>query len=137
MCGRYSLVKKPEVPIEEPGFEPRFNIAPTQKALVLRAAGSAAEYLTWGLLPALAKSKGEGSKYINARAETIQEKPMFATSFQKRRCLVFADSFYEWIREEKLRQPVRIQVKNRPVFAFAGIWNETTLDGEAIKSFSI
>ena len=107
MCGRFTLFAKPEKIIEELGiqiplFEPSYNIAPSQQILALAAnsAGTKAGFLSWGLIPSWAKDKKIGWKLINARAETIAEKPSFKPLFYRRRCLIIADSFYEWKRTE-------------------------------------
>ena len=87
---------------------PRYNIAPTQMALTVTSGdGRHASYMRWGLIPSLAKSDSVGSRMINARAETVAERPSFRNSLQHRRCLVLADGFYEWQRTGKVRRPIR------------------------------
>jgi putative SOS response-associated peptidase YedK len=108
---------------------PRYNVAPTQPitVVVARDTGRQIEAHRWGLVPAWAKSVSVGSRHINARAETIAASPAFRTSFIRRRCLIPADGFYEWLRDGRRRQPYLI----RPVEAersaaplvFAGIWS--------------
>ena len=80
--------------------------------------------MQWGLVPSWAKEPGIGNKLINARAETIQEKPSFKVALSRRRCLIPADGFYEWKTEEEARQPMHIRRKDGELFAFAGLWEE-------------
>ena len=92
----------------------------------------------WGLIPFWAKDPSIGHKMINARAETVDEKPSFEHSLQRERCLVIADGFYEWKKEGSTKQPYRITLKNKELFGFAGLWdtwNSTT--GDIIDSCSI
>ena len=132
MCGRFSLTTAPEAmralfDYENfPNLAPRYNIAPTQEvAAVRRAADSAPRELAmlrWGLVPRWAKDISIGARMINARAETVAEKPAFRDAFKKRRCLVPADGFYEWRIEDGKKQPFRIGMKGGAPFAFAGLW---------------
>ncbi len=103
---------------------PRYNIAPTQDVLVVRNDGSQnrAEMMRWGLVPSWAKDPKIGSRMINARSETLAEKPSFRTAYRRRRCLIVADSFYEWKRNGKTRTPMRIMLDSGELFAFAGLW---------------
>jgi putative SOS response-associated peptidase YedK len=111
---------------EAPPIEPRYNIAPSQKAPVIRPSrdGSAGEFvfLRWGLIPSWAKDPKIGYKMINARAETLSEKPAFRVAFKKRRCLIPANGFYEWKREWDGKRPYFIGRKDGGLFAFAGLW---------------
>ena len=134
MCGRYTL-KTPNPRLQElfglqdlPHLVPRFNIAPTQSVFAIRAADSAAALreavmLRWGLIPFWAKDVAIGNTMINARAETVAEKPSFRQAFLKRRCLIPADGFFEW---EKLangkKQPWWIRMQDEEPFAMAGLW---------------
>lgn len=123
----------PEVP-------PRYNIAPTQPALVVREseAGRAVALLRWGLIPSWAKDPSIGARAINARAETVADKPSFRAAARRRRCLVPASGFYEWKREGKARLPYFIFPVGAPAFAFAAIretWGGA--DGSEIESFAI
>lgn len=134
MCGRYTL-KTPNPRLQElfglqdlPHLVPRFNIAPTQSVFAIRAADSAAALreavmLRWGLIPFWAKDMSIGNTMINARAETVAEKPSFRQAFLKRRCLIPADGFFEW---EKLangkKQPWWIRMTDEAPFAMAGLW---------------
>jgi putative SOS response-associated peptidase YedK len=134
MCGRYTLINLAaltqafpwieELPPEQPG---RFNIAPTQPVLVVaNNHADRFEHFHWGLIPSWAKDPAVGNRMINARAETLAEKPAFRTALRRRRCLVPADGFYEWRRDPgggKAKTPMRITVKSGDVFAFAGLWD--------------
>ena len=133
MCGRY-LLKAPAHAlrrafgfVEQPNLMPRYNIAPTQDVAVIRERREpkgerTLQLLRWGLIPSWAEDMKGGAKLINARAEGISERPSFREAFQKRRCLVPADGFYEWRTEGKLKQPYLIQRRDRAPFAFAGLW---------------
>jgi putative SOS response-associated peptidase YedK len=94
--------------------------------------------LRWGLVPAWAKDAAIGDKPINARAETIAEKPSFKAAFRARRCLVAADGFYEWRRDGRVSQPFRIEMRDRAPFAMAGLWERWTGEGrEALETFAL
>ncbi len=146
MCGRYSLTTPVEglrqlfeFP-EQPNLQPRYNIAPTQEVAAVRAAPPAGAsdgpagadegggrrhlvLLRWGLIPAWAKDPAIGARLINARAETLAEKPAFRAAFRQRRCLVPADGFFEWQkREGGPKQPYYIARADGLPFAFAGLW---------------
>jgi putative SOS response-associated peptidase YedK len=134
MCGRYTL-KTPNPRLQElfglddlPHLVPRFNIAPTQSILTIRASAVVpdlreAVMMRWGLIPFWAKDLAIGNTMINARAETVTEKPSFRQAFTKRRCLIPADGFFEW---EKLasgkKQPWWIRMQDEQPFAMAGLW---------------
>ena len=125
-----------------PQLEPRYNIAPTQAvAAVLQTLDSQqrqCKFLRWGLIPSWAKDPAIGSRLINARAETASEKPSFRAAFKKRRCLILADGFYEWQRQEGGKQPFYFQLQHGVPFAFAGLWESWRGDGEgAIASCTI
>ena len=131
MCGRYSLTAPAEVVrdlfnyLERPNLGPRANIAPTQEVAAVRLGADGARHfvrLRWGLVPAWAKDAGMGARMINARAETLAEKPAFRDAFRARRCLIAADGFYEWKSEGGAKQPYRIARADGAPFAFAGIW---------------
>ena len=135
MCGRFSLTTAPEAMRELFGFEnlpnlaPRYNIAPTQDVAVVRqAAGGERELvlLRWGLVPSWTRDTAHPAPMINARAETVGEKPAFRGAFRARRCLVPADGFYEWRREDGGKQPFRIGFADGGLFAFAGLWESWT-----------
>jgi putative SOS response-associated peptidase YedK len=133
MCGRYTLTN-PEAIAERFGLEafsetniqPRFNVSPSQSIPVIRSRedGPALETMTWGFQPAWMKGKGNRPPPINARGETLLERPMFKSAVGKGRCLIPADGFYEWqaIPSQRAKQPMYIRLKDGALFAFAGIW---------------
>jgi len=148
MCGRYTNTISLKKLADRFGFKPlksqfppRYNIAPGQEAPVVVFQGAnTLEMMLWGLVPRWAKEKKMGYKMINARAETLHEKPSFKRPFQGQRCLVLADSFYEWkkVPGSKSKIPMRIVLKNREPFAFAGLWDKwTTPEGKELYSFTI
>jgi putative SOS response-associated peptidase YedK len=149
MCGRYTESKrtadvKARIAFDRAQMEllPRFNIAPTQPAPVVVVNGGEVvlKPMRWGLIPFWAKEQSIGNHLINARAETVKEKPAFRASFKRRRCLVVADSFYEWqkLANSKLKQPMRILLQNEQPFAFAGLWDSWTApDGAEVETFTI
>ena len=147
MCGRYSLISDISALQVRFDFDPpvtehtsRYNIAPTQNVLTVRSEDghNVAEHMRWGLIPSWAKDMSIGNRAINARAETLAERPMFRTALRRRRCLILADGFYEWIRQGKARQPMRILLTTGEPFAFAGLWETwTNPDGETIHSCTI
>lgn len=145
MCGRYSLtaeeakLRKRFSYQEELGLRPRYNIAPTQDAVVIYCEDTPRPCtMRWGLVPFWLKDEAIGNKLINARAETVSEKPAFRTAFSRRRCLVLADGFYEWIMTGDGKQPIRILMKDREPFAFAGLWDKWRReDGSELRSFTI
>ena len=145
MCGRYTLKTASELVADQFDFEeleeaePRYNIAPSQPVVCVRMLPGSARregvMLRWGLIPSWAKDPTIGMKLINARAETVTERPSFRGSFRQRRCLVLADGFYEWPREGRVRQPYYIRMKDERPFAFAGLWDRwTSIDGRVIES---
>ena len=127
MCGRFTLKTPERAKFDLNTFDrdilvPRYNIAPSQNVIAILERDSAREAtsLRWGLIPFWSK---EPKGFINARAETVEQKPAFNDSFQKRRCLILADGFYEWERNGKVSQPYYFQMKDQAPFAFAGIWD--------------
>ena len=138
MCGRYSLGKKPRNwPEETQPFIPRFNIAPSQHAPVFLSNDSL-KIMRWGLVPGWAQDETSGYKMINARAETIADRPAFRSCLQNRRCAVPADSFYEWRKNGKPKQPVRFLLADQEPFLFAGLWDQRCKqDGSTLQSFTI
>ena len=148
MCGRFTLTINP-ADVQEPfvdytfpkQFAPRFNIAPTQPVLAVpNDEQNRADFLVWGLIPMWAKDPSIGSRMINARAETLEEKPAFRSSLKYKRCLILADGFYEWkgAPGKKVKTPFFIHMKDRRPFAFAGLWDSwTSPDGSQIKSCTI
>lgn len=137
MCGRYSLTaelgelaERFEFDGDWDAFERRHNIAPTQEVLTVVGGGKRrGGFMRWGLIPHWAKDPKIGSRMINARAETVAEKPAFRNSLRRRRCLVLADGFHEWRRVGKTKTPMRIVMRSGEPFAFAGLW-ETWKDPE-------
>lgn len=135
MCGRYTLRARPGAVARAAGdggdlpFRPRFNIAPSEAVLAYRArdrGGAEAVHLRWGLIPSWAKDPTIGQRMINARAETIAEKPAFRRPFRHDRCAVAADGFYEWRRPDSAKgtkQPYFIRLVGDQPFAFAGLWD--------------
>lgn len=148
MCGRFTLATDsaelqqafPEVQFPAEG-RPRFNVAPSQPVLAVPNDGKlSADYFLWGLIPTWAKDPAIGSKLINARAETLGEKPSFRGSYKYKRCLVFADGFYEWKTEagSKTKIPHFIHLESGLPFAFAGLWDEWHApDGSQVKTCTI
>jgi putative SOS response-associated peptidase YedK len=148
MCGRYSLTSPVEAMRalfgfdELPNLQPRYNIAPTQDVPVIRNrenSGRELAMLRWGLVPAWAKEVTGSAPLINARGETVAEKPSFRDAFAKRRCLIPADGFYEWRKTEKgVKQPFRIALPDDTPFAFAGIWERwRSAQGELLESCAL
>lgn len=134
MCGRFTLLAKEDeirkrfaIDYMAESVEVRYNIAPTQRVFVVLFDGEKKRggYIQWGLVPSWAKDPSFASNLINARVETAHEKPSFRSLLVRRRCLVIADSFYEWQAKEKTDKVVhRIQVKGESLFAFAGLWDK-------------
>lgn len=150
MCGRYSQSQSAEIIAKAfqvdsvPALKPRYNIAPTQSVpTVLQTSASTNrqfKMLHWGLIPSWAKDPKMGGRLINARAETVNEKPAFRSAFRQRRCLVLADGFYEWQQQEdkKQKQPFYFRLSDGQPFAFAGLWEHWKgADGEEIESCTL
>ncbi len=118
---------------------PRYNIAPGQEApVVVHDGGKSLEMMKWGLVPSWAKDPSIGNRMINARAETLAEKPSFKRLIGKKRCLVLADGFYEWRKEGKGKVPMRITLRGGEPFSFAGLWDSWKKpDGGELRSFTI
>jgi len=146
MCGRYSLSKS-KIVLEErfqaemlPDFKPRYNVAPTQLVPVITSQSPKGfSFFYWGITPDFGKNKPVAQKLINARAESVNDKVSFKSSFEKRRCLIPADGFYEWKKlGKKTKIPYRFTLKEDELFAFAGIWEEyETVNGEIQHTFLI
>jgi putative SOS response-associated peptidase YedK len=148
MCGRFSQSKSAETIAQVfqvnnvPPLTPRYNIAPTQQiqTILQNAEQSQREFqiLHWGLIPSWAKAPKMGARMINARAETVAEKPSFRAAFKQRRCLILADGFYEWQQQQKKKQPFYFRMNDEHPFAFAGLWEHwKSGDGEVINSCTI
>ncbi|MCF6252450.1 MAG: SOS response-associated peptidase [Methylococcaceae bacterium] len=146
MCGRFNLTATPEQVIETfhlhrlPRYEPSYNIPPGQKILTivqLDDGSHKAVNLYWGLIPHWSKDRKISSRLMNARAETLAEKPAFKTAYQQRRCLILATGFYEWLKLEQGKQAYCISPENQSLFAFAGLWEYWEHDTETIYSCTI
>jgi len=162
MCGRFSLSQSAEAIAEVfalpevPSWEARYNIAPTQLVPAVWQASEQSDrqfhLLRWGLIPSWAKDPAIGARLINARAETVTEKPSFRAAFRQRRCLVVADGFYEWQhrvlveetspakspRQQGKKQPFYFRLQDGKPFAFAGLWEHWQApNGEVIESCTI
>lgn len=149
MCGRFTLTASGDelatlFALEQaPNLEPRYNIAPTQPVAVVRLdhEGRRREFtlMRWGLIPSWAKDISIGNRLINARAETLTEKPAFRTAFRRRRCLIPANGFYEWQKPAAGRkQPYFIGLPDRRPFAFAGLWEHWEgADGSVLDTCAI
>ena len=148
MCGRFSQTATPDMIAEQfevnepPLFKPRYNIAPSQQVATIRLNPEAAKrecvMLRWGLIPSWAKDPKIGNQCINAKAETVAEKPSFRAAFKKRRCLVIADGFYEWQLQGKQKQPMWIGLKSKRPFAFAGLWEHwKSAEGQPLETCTI
>jgi putative SOS response-associated peptidase YedK len=120
---------------------PRYNVAPSQPVAVIPNTGDhTVSMYKWGLIPSWSKDPSIGERMINARAETLAEKPSFRNAFRRRRCLILADGFYEWKQDpaRKSKQPMYIQLKNAQPFAFAGLWEVwKPQQGEEVRSCTI
>jgi putative SOS response-associated peptidase YedK len=151
MCGRFVISKFPDDvarwfgttgPL--PNSRPRYNVAPTDQVAVVRFNSETKERtldtLRWGLVPYWAKDVKIGYTTINAKAESVAEKPAFRDAFKSRRCLIPADGFYEWQKlNPKTKQPYAIVMKDRSLFGFAGLWErwKDKASGEVGRSFTI
>ena len=148
MCGRFTLIdadgarlrfdiRGADIPppterADGTSDAARYNVAPTQDVLTIRREDGEqrAEMMRWGLVPSWADSPKIGARMINARSETLAERPSFRAAFRKRRCLIPADGFYEWRREGKGRVPIRFTLTSGEPFAFAGLWERWERAGE-------
>jgi putative SOS response-associated peptidase YedK len=147
MCGRFTLTAPREVlrelfPLFDiPEVTPSYNVAPTQTVLAVRVPAGRDRpepvLLKWGLVPGWADDPAIGNRLINARAETVAEKPAFRSAFRQRRCLVLADGFYEWQKVGGKKQPYLFRLQGGAPFAFAGLWEHWERDGRAIDSCTV
>lgn len=143
MCGRFTLHAnlgeiEQRFAVQERLFDfpQRYNVAPAQPIAVVtqNAYGDGAKLLElyrWGLVPSWAKDESIGNKLINARAETLAEKPSFKSALRRKRCLIPADGFYEWKTDGKIKKPHHIRFRDGRLFAFAGLWDEWNGPGDA------
>jgi putative SOS response-associated peptidase YedK len=147
MCSRYFLDADGNiiaytfrVPVHD-RIRKRFNIAPTQEAPVIRSQEAGVRevaMLRWGLVPFWAKDMAIGNKLINARCETVAEKPAFRSAFKSRRCVIPASGFFEWTGEPRQRVPHAITIEGRPLVPFAGLWDSWTgADGKPVETYTI
>lgn len=151
MCGRYGvyhsgaelaeafLAAQPGLFAEAPELEPRYNCAPTQTLPVihLQDGSRMLERMRWGLVPGWAKDLSVGAKMINARAETLAEKPAFRSALRRRRCLVPASGFYEWLKLADGKQPMHIRRRDGAPLAFAGLWEEWRGPEGTLRTYTI
>jgi putative SOS response-associated peptidase YedK len=146
MCGRFAQRTDPKRVAkwfgvdDVPELEPRYNIAPTQEILGVSETEDGREmtFYKWGLIPSWAKDTSMGARLINARSETVREKPAFRQAFKQRRCIIPADGFYEWQRTEGRKQPFFFQMRDESPFGFAGLWEQWKgEEGQVINSCTI
>jgi len=149
MCGRYNLITDAvslldffateQTLFDTSQIEPRYNIAPGQNVPVVRDGTNGRELVLarWGLVPHWSKESRTRYSTINARAETVAEKPVYRDSFNRRRCLIPATGFYEWKREGEQKIPHHIQLAEGGLFAFAGLWDHWEKQGQGFDSCSI
>ena len=146
MCGRFSISKEIdeiedrfEIHIDPAMFSKTYNAAPSQTLpIITNTAPEQASFHKWGLIPHWAKDENIGNKLINARGETIAEKPSFRDAAEKRRCLVITDGFYEWQRSGGEKQPYRITLADESLFTFAGLWESWSApNGRDVRTFTI
>ena len=142
MCGRYTDTKRKKAMLSSVGLEaelafvPRYNIAPTQDVVAVADFGSGLEarLITWGLIPSWST---DGKGFINARAETLEERPSFNESFRLRRCLIPANGFFEWKRSGREKRPFYFQSHDESAFAFAGVWDTWKIQNRVITTCAI
>lgn len=149
MCGRFALFASEQQILShfhaEKGFSmrARYNIAPTQTIPIVKNGAKQVDFCRWGFIPAWAKADMQNTDglplaHINARLESLHEKPTFKTAFQKQRCLIPASGYYEWRTIANRKQPYFIYLKEEPLFAFAGIWSTWRApDGQEIATCAI
>lgn len=152
MCGRFALITPSATLVEQFGVTqtsldlaqvgPRYNVAPTQPVLAVRTTAVSPNreltFLRWGLVPSWAKEIRSGAPLINARAETVAEKPAFRAAFKRRRCLLPADGFYEWQKQPGGKQPMYIEMMDKRPFALAALWEIWHApDGGTLESCAI
>ncbi|MFO1442913.1 SOS response-associated peptidase [Bacillus sp. Bva_UNVM-123] len=149
MCGRFTLFTEFEkiinrfdiqASIDGEQYSFNYNVAPSHSVLSVISDGNVNRlgYLRWGLIPSWAKDMKIGYKMINARAETLTDKPSYRNAFKKRRCLILADSFYEWQKSPDRKIPMRIKLKNDEPFGMAGLWESwKSPSGDTIYSCSV
>ena len=146
MCGRYLIISNPEAIrllaqyFEQPNFPPRYNVAPTQPIPIVRQEDGARHFalMRWGLLPSWVKDPKTFTLLINARGESVRDKPAFKNAMQRRRCLIPADGFYEWQVDGRIKRPFVVRPRDRKPIMFAGLWETWTgPNGEEIDTAAI
>ncbi len=148
MCGRYTLTAPGDAIVDAfelaatPQLPARYNIAPTQEVAAVRLPRGGGERelvnLRWGLVPSWASDPSMGNRMINARAETVAEKPAFRSAFRRQRCLVLSDGYYEWKKlPDGSKQPYYIRLKGGRPFAFAGLWERWAKEGEPLETCTL
>lgn len=150
MCGRFTLRTPGNQVIEQfdldfaddpAEFVPRYNIAPTQLHPIVRGADRQVTFMKWGLVPFWSKDPKSGAKMINARSETITTKPAFRNAVKRKRCLVPADGYFEWVREGKKKKPFWIRMADERPFMMAGLWekwrDKTVEDSPPLETFTV
>jgi len=150
VCGRFTLTQPAQIaakfgldnfaPVEPEFYTPRFNVAPTQRIVVIPTSDMQREArrMRWGLIPRWAKDSSIGARLINARSESVDSKPAFRAAFRQRRCLIPADGFYEWLQTPRAKQPYRLMLASGELFAFAGLWERwKDPHGESVDSCCI
>lgn len=145
MCGRFSLKTTPDT-LERifghpapAGYHPRYNVAPSQEVLAIVGEGSEERpaMLRWGLIPFWAKDESIGNKLVNARAESLAEKPAFRNAYRKRRCVILADGFYEWQQRPGGKRPMWVHLPDGEPFAMAGLWERWDRGERPVESCTI
>jgi putative SOS response-associated peptidase YedK len=146
MCGRYAVTSAPEAIrtlfgyAEQPDFPPRYNVAPTQPIAIVRMVDGRRQFalVRWGLLPSWVQDPKNFSLLINARGESVMDKPAFKAAMKYRRCLAPANGFYDWKASATRRQPYYVRAKSRQPLAFAGLWETWTgPNGEELETAAI
>jgi putative SOS response-associated peptidase YedK len=146
MCGRYSVTSSPEIfrtvfgYEDQPNFPPRYNVAPTQPIAIVRLVERKRQFalVRWGLLPSWVKDPKTFTLLINARGESVLDKPAFRNAMRRRRCLIPADGFYEWQQAGDRKRPFFVRPESGQPFAFAGLWETWTgPNGEEIETAAI
>ncbi|MBN1493299.1 MAG: SOS response-associated peptidase [Candidatus Omnitrophica bacterium] len=146
MCGRFSLTKSDKDTLKKRfrvkrvagDQKPRYNIAPSDAVhAIVNTMRDEITLARWGYIPHWMGADGLAKSVINARAETLMQKPFFKTSFRSRRCLIIADGFYEWKRAGKAKHPYRVIVDDGSLFAFAGVWDTWMYDGNELMTCAI
>lgn len=146
MCGRFAFYSPREAVIRTFGIEfpveleARFNVAPTQNVAAIRGGDNGVlepAMLRWGLIPSWAKDKAIGNRTINARAETVHQKPAYRSAFRRRRCVVLADGFYEWRKTDSGKIPHYVTTTSDEPFAMAGLWERWEADGSLLETCTI